>query len=187
MAAYLHVGEWNKWYPGCRDAVLNLAGIFPYPSLDGNAKSNRDGERKIDHNSWTVSTSCMPWCIVINVTWPAILWRGNIPIETFELNLVINRKVTSAVEVTMIKAVILIGGPMKGKLLLSVARHKNSSWLHTPTCMHAAYFQNCILTFLSFIVIGTRFRPLSLELPKPLFPIGGFPVVYHHIEACKKV
>lgn len=34
---------------------------------------------------------------------------------------------------------------------------------------------------------GTRFRPLSLELPKPLFPIGGFPVVYHHIEACKKI
>lgn len=139
MAAYLHVGEWNKWYPGCRDAVLNLAGIFPYPSLDGNAKSNRDGERKIDHNSWTVSTSCMPWCIVINVTWPAILWRGNIPIEIFELNLVINSKVTSAVEVTMIKAVILIGGPMKGKLLLSVARHKNSSWLHTPTCMQLIF------------------------------------------------
>lgn len=34
---------------------------------------------------------------------------------------------------------------------------------------------------------GTRFRPLSLELPKPLFPIGGYPVVYHHIEACKKI
>ncbi|XP_067018748.1 mannose-1-phosphate guanyltransferase alpha-A-like [Acropora muricata] len=34
---------------------------------------------------------------------------------------------------------------------------------------------------------GTRFRPLSLELPKPLFPIGGFPVVYHHIEACVKI
>lgn len=47
----------------------------------------------------------------------------------------------------MIKAVILIGGPMK----------------------------------------GTRFRPLSLELPKPLFPIGGFPVIYHHIEACTKI
>ncbi|VDL88917.1 unnamed protein product [Schistocephalus solidus] len=29
---------------------------------------------------------------------------------------------------------------------------------------------------------GTRFRPLSLELPKPLFPIGGFPMIYHHIE-----
>ncbi|XP_033101892.1 mannose-1-phosphate guanyltransferase alpha-A-like isoform X2 [Anneissia japonica] len=31
---------------------------------------------------------------------------------------------------------------------------------------------------------GTRFRPLSLELPKPLFPIAGFPIIYHHIEAC---
>ncbi|TPP63462.1 GDP-mannose pyrophosphorylase [Fasciola gigantica] len=34
---------------------------------------------------------------------------------------------------------------------------------------------------------GTRFRPLSLELPKPLFPIGGFPVIYHHIEAFSKL
>ncbi|TGZ74794.1 hypothetical protein CRM22_000759 [Opisthorchis felineus] len=34
---------------------------------------------------------------------------------------------------------------------------------------------------------GTRFRPLSLELPKPLFPVGGFPVIYHHIEAFSKI
>ncbi|KAA3679331.1 mannose-1-phosphate guanylyltransferase [Paragonimus westermani] len=34
---------------------------------------------------------------------------------------------------------------------------------------------------------GTRFRPLSLDLPKPLFPIGGFPVIYHHIEAFVKL
>jgi mannose-1-phosphate guanylyltransferase len=34
---------------------------------------------------------------------------------------------------------------------------------------------------------GTRFRPLSLELPKPLFPIGGFPMVEHQIEACSKI
>ncbi|XP_076089856.1 mannose-1-phosphate guanylyltransferase regulatory subunit alpha-B-like, partial [Mytilus galloprovincialis] len=47
----------------------------------------------------------------------------------------------------MLKAIILIGGPIK----------------------------------------GTRFRPLSLELAKPLFPVAGFPVVYHHIEACSKV
>ncbi|KAF6772748.1 hypothetical protein AHF37_07750 [Paragonimus kellicotti] len=32
-----------------------------------------------------------------------------------------------------------------------------------------------------------RFRPLSLDLPKPLFPIGGFPVIYHHIEAFVKL
>ncbi|XP_076459554.1 mannose-1-phosphate guanyltransferase alpha-A-like isoform X2 [Babylonia areolata] len=47
----------------------------------------------------------------------------------------------------MLKAIILIGGPMK----------------------------------------GTRFRPLSLELPKPLFPVAGFPVLYHHVEACSKL
>lgn len=34
---------------------------------------------------------------------------------------------------------------------------------------------------------GTRFRPLSLELPKPLFPIAGYPMIYHHIEAFSRV
>ncbi|XP_012273729.1 mannose-1-phosphate guanyltransferase alpha [Orussus abietinus] len=47
----------------------------------------------------------------------------------------------------MLKAVILIGGPLK----------------------------------------GTRFRPLSLDIPKPLFPIAGLPMIQHHIEACVNV
>ncbi|KAL5285710.1 hypothetical protein ACFFRR_007415 [Megaselia abdita] len=34
---------------------------------------------------------------------------------------------------------------------------------------------------------GTRFRPLSLDTPKPLFPVAGRPIVQHHIEACVKV
>ncbi|CAK9817172.1 Mannose-1-phosphate guanyltransferase alpha-A [Anthophora quadrimaculata] len=34
---------------------------------------------------------------------------------------------------------------------------------------------------------GTRFRPLSLDMPKPLFPIAGLPVIQYHIEACSKV
>ncbi|XP_043496910.1 mannose-1-phosphate guanyltransferase alpha-A [Polistes fuscatus] len=47
----------------------------------------------------------------------------------------------------MLKAVILIGGPLK----------------------------------------GTRFRPLSLDIPKPLFPVAGLPMIQHHIEACSEV
>lgn len=35
--------------------------------------------------------------------------------------------------------------------------------------------------------IGTRFRPLSLNVPKPLFPLGGQPMVHHPISACKRV
>lgn len=31
---------------------------------------------------------------------------------------------------------------------------------------------------------GTRFRPLSLERPKPLFSVAGVPMIQHHIEAC---
>ncbi len=34
---------------------------------------------------------------------------------------------------------------------------------------------------------GTRFRPLSLDLPKPLFQVAGIPIVQHHIEALAKV
>lgn len=34
---------------------------------------------------------------------------------------------------------------------------------------------------------GTRFRPLSLTLMKPLFPIAGKPLVMHPVLACKKI
>jgi mannose-1-phosphate guanylyltransferase len=34
---------------------------------------------------------------------------------------------------------------------------------------------------------GTRFRPLSLDMPKPLFPIAGRPMIQHHIEALDNV
>ena len=35
--------------------------------------------------------------------------------------------------------------------------------------------------------LGTRFRPLSLEIPKPLFPIAGYPILHHLIESCVQV
>ena len=34
---------------------------------------------------------------------------------------------------------------------------------------------------------GTRFRPLSMDCPKPLFPVAGMPMVEHHIKACASV
>ncbi|CED82356.1 GDP-mannose pyrophosphorylase [Phaffia rhodozyma] len=34
---------------------------------------------------------------------------------------------------------------------------------------------------------GTRFRPLSLSSPKPLFPIAGKPMIYHQIRALSQV
>ncbi|XP_062170216.1 uncharacterized protein LOC133875946 [Alnus glutinosa] len=34
---------------------------------------------------------------------------------------------------------------------------------------------------------GTRFRPLSLNIPKPLFPLAGQPMVHHPIWACKRI
>ncbi|RWR91018.1 ADP-glucose pyrophosphorylase family protein [Cinnamomum micranthum f. kanehirae] len=34
---------------------------------------------------------------------------------------------------------------------------------------------------------GTRFRPLSLNVPKPLFPLAGQPMAHHPISACKRI
>ncbi|XP_022738096.1 mannose-1-phosphate guanyltransferase alpha-B-like isoform X2 [Durio zibethinus] len=34
---------------------------------------------------------------------------------------------------------------------------------------------------------GTRFRALSLNIPKPLFPLAGQPMVQHPISACKRI
>ena len=60
------------------------------------------------------------------------------------------------------KAVILIAGPQKGT---------RSYLIHAEAPNMSSH----------------RFRPLSLDVPKPLFPVAGLPIVQHHIEACSKV
>ena len=47
----------------------------------------------------------------------------------------------------------------------------------------SSLFHDSSQSFLS----GTRFRPLSLDIPKPLFPIGGIPIIEHHIQACSQI
>ncbi|KAI8920498.1 nucleotide-diphospho-sugar transferase [Entophlyctis helioformis] len=34
--------------------------------------------------------------------------------------------------------------------------------------------------------VGTRFRPLSMDCPKPLFPIAGVPMIHHHVLSLSK-
>ncbi|CAG8487582.1 7691_t:CDS:2 [Paraglomus brasilianum] len=48
------------------------------------------------------------------------------------------------------------------------------------------------MTFKAIILVGgpsrgTRFRPLSLDCPKTLFPVAGHPVIWHHLEALSRV
>lgn len=35
--------------------------------------------------------------------------------------------------------------------------------------------------------MGTRFRPLSMDCPKPLFPIVGVPMIHHHISSLARL
>jgi len=39
----------------------------------------------------------------------------------------------------------------------------------------------------AFPFLGTRFRPLSLDVPKPLTPVAGIPLIQHLIESCIQV
>jgi NDP-sugar pyrophosphorylase family protein len=34
---------------------------------------------------------------------------------------------------------------------------------------------------------GTRFRPLSMDMPKPLFPVAGNAIIYHPVAAMAKL
>lgn len=43
------------------------------------------------------------------------------------------------------------------------------------------------MLFVPISFVGTRFRPLSLDMPKPLFPIAGREIIAHHIEACVEI
>lgn len=66
---------------------------------------------------------------------------------------------------TMTKCVILMGGPQKGRSNITIT--------------------HVIITF--YLLSGTRFRPLSFDSPKPLFPVAGLPMVEHLIKACSLV
>lgn len=70
----------------------------------------------------------------------------------------------------MLKAVILIGGPQKGE------SSERSRTTHIMSTMRNQTHPS-----------GTRFRPLSLDIPKPLFPVAGRPIIQHHIEACAQL
>lgn len=117
---------------------------------------------------------------------------------------------------TTLKAVVLVGGAQKGNptwnlalssiivnkyflklksrffrmLLASLALISlYAFFLFLPVLLIAYVVSRCPLRLWYTLVrlhSGTRFRPLSLQLPKPLFPIAGVPLIEHHIEQLSK-
>lgn len=56
-----------------------------------------------------------------------------------------------------------------------------------PIKIYRGNVSNFNKIYFSIHQIGTRFRPLSLDVPKPLFPIAGRSIIQHHIEACIQI
>ncbi|CAL9199133.1 unnamed protein product [Musa hybrid cultivar] len=81
-------------------------------------------------------------------------------------------------------AVILMGGPTKGRStppsppcpILSLLFSFNLRIQVLDSCFRRR--RRCS---------GTRFRPLSLNVPKPLVPLAGQPMINHPISACKRI
>jgi len=73
-------------------------------------------------------------------------------------------------------AVIMVGGPTKG----------NITFVFHLIFFFFSFVYN-FLFFFFLLFVGTRFRPLSFNTPKPLFPLAGQPMVHHPISACKRV
>ncbi|KAH1076749.1 hypothetical protein GLYMA_19G072300v4 [Glycine max] len=53
--------------------------------------------------------------------------------------------------------------------------------------IHSMLDNDSMYFVVMFTFTGTRFRPLSFNVPKPLFPLAGQPMVHHPISACKKI
>lgn len=95
----------------------------------------------------------------------------------------------------MLKAIILIGGPLKGTSTLGYVCYSSNVNIEqkpsdscTPcTGWNPSNMSSQNLVSPRFKHTGTRFRPLSLDIPKPLFPVAGLPMIQHHVEACAHV
>lgn len=77
-------------------------------------------------------------------------------------------------------AVIMVGGPTKG-ISSASASDLTSMFFSCVTWVSP------LLWLCSIVSTGTRFRPLSFNVPKPLFPLAGQPMIHHPISACKRV
>ncbi|KAG5043041.1 hypothetical protein JHK87_006956 [Glycine soja] len=92
-------------------------------------------------------------------------------------------------------------GPVMNVMRSSMWKLKQAAWLfhHAALDANALLFTNemvdCRLVQCRHVdwaelrrkgFKGTRFRPLSFNVPKPLFPLARQPMVHHPISACKR-
>ncbi|KAL2217535.1 nucleotide-diphospho-sugar transferase [Thermoascus aurantiacus ATCC 26904] len=59
--------------------------------------------------------------------------------------------------------------------------------LQVPIREHAAMTSTKAVILVGGPSRGTRFRPLSLDVPKPLFEVAGHPIIYHCLKALANV
>lgn len=59
--------------------------------------------------------------------------------------------------------------------------------LHVPMREHSTLDTTKAIILVGGPSRGTRFRPLSLDVPKPLFEVAGHPIIYHSLKALAKV
>ncbi|KAM5553895.1 hypothetical protein ABKV19_025900 [Rosa sericea] len=68
----------------------------------------------------------------------------------------------------------MVGGPTKGTCVISISLNLVKVWIF-------------LKLFWVFNFLGRDFQPLSINTPKPLFPLAGQAMVHHPFSTCKKV
>ncbi|KKA25765.1 Mannose-1-phosphate guanylyltransferase [Rasamsonia emersonii CBS 393.64] len=116
-----------------------------------------------------------------------ILLSGICPLEARHLRRYNTSKFNSLIEplsvtgLQIVRAALLLQGLLQSTLIISAPR-----MLQVPHREHNLASTKAVI-LVGGPSRGTRFRPLSLDIPKPLFEVAGHPIIWHALKALAKV